>query len=263
MNLLKYRLAQVVSATNFLPNRSEQSLRRVLMYHSVAKDADIATTAPDIYSISETYFSSHVNLLTSQNKSGQRKVVSLEDSDPHGVSITFDDGYNDTLTIAAPLLLANNLPFHVFVTPENITSGSPRYLSSEGLIALSKIPGATIGAHGFSHQHLDRLSPTKIIDELKSSKEWLENKIGKSVLTMSYPHGAFNLQVKEIAASVGYLFAATSSWGCYKVGTSPLQIPRIDIWNLDNKNALQQKLDGKWDWLKKINKLGELETSAK
>jgi len=80
---------------------------------------------------------------------------------------------------------------------------------------------------------------------------------------MSYPHGAFNLQVKEIAASVGYLFAATSSWGCYKVGTSPLQIPRIDIWNLDNEHALQQKLDGKWDWLKKMNKLGELETSAK
>ena len=263
MNLLKYRLAQVVSTANFLPNRSEQRLRRVLMYHSVVKDADIATRAPDIYSISETYFTTHVDLLAQQNKTGQRKVVSLEDSDPNGVSITFDDGYNDTLTIAAPLLLAKNLPFHIFVTPENIISGSPQYLSSDGLIALSKIPGATIGAHGFSHRHLNRLSPKEITDELKSSKEWLENKIGKSVLTMSYPHGAFNSLVEEIASSVGYMFAATSNWDCYKVETQPLRIPRIDIWNLDNKNTLQQKLDGKWDWLKKMNKSQNLNTSTK
>ena len=69
---------------------------------------------------------------------------------------------------------------------------------------------------------------------------------------MSYPHGAFNSQVQEIAASVGYLYAATSSWGCYQVGVKPLEIPRIDIWNLDNETALRQKLNGQWDWIGKL-----------
>ena len=69
---------------------------------------------------------------------------------------------------------------------------------------------------------------------------------------MSYPHGAFNSQVQEIAASVGYLYAATSSWGCYKVGIKPLEIPRIDVWNLDNQTTLKQMLNGQWDWIGKL-----------
>ena len=252
MNLFKYKVAQVVSAANFTPRRDKQNLRRVLMYHSVVNDADLASQKSDIYSISETYFSSHVDFLAQNYNSAVRKVVSLEDSFSSGVSITFDDGYKDTLTIAAQLLCKNNLPFHVFVTPANVISGDNKYLSEAELVALSKLPGATIGAHGFSHQHLNNLQAAEINEELKSSKEWLENLTQTNISTMSYPHGAFNSQVQEIAASVGYLYAATSSWGCYQVGVKPLEIPRIDIWNLDNETALRQKLNGQWDWIGKL-----------
>ena len=252
MNLFKYKVAQVVSAANFTPRRDKQNLRRVLMYHSVVNDADLASQKSDIYSISETYFSSHVDFLAQNYNSADRKVVSLEDSFSSGVSITFDDGYKDTLTIAAQLLCKNNLPFHVFVTPANVISGDNKYLSEAELVALSKLPGATIGAHGFSHQHLNNLQAAEINEELKSSKEWLENLTQTNISTMSYPHGAFNSQVQEIAASVGYLYAATSSWGCYQVGVKPLEIPRIDIWNLDNETALRQKLNGQWDWIGKL-----------
>ena len=252
MNLFKYKVAQVVSAANFTPRRDKQNLRRVLMYHSVVNDADLASQKSDIYSISETYFSSHVDFLAQNYNSADRKVVSLEDSFSSGVSITFDDGYKDTLTIAAQLLCKNNLPFHVFVTPANVISGDNKYLSEAELVALSKLPGATVGAHGFSHQHLNNLRAAEINEELKSSKEWLENLTQTNISTMSYPHGAFNSQVQEIAASVGYLYAATSSWGCYQVGVKPLEIPRIDIWNLDNETALRQKLNGQWDWIGKL-----------
>ena len=252
MNLFKYKVAQVVSAANFAPRRHKQNLRRVLMYHSVVNDADLASQKSDIYSISETYFSSHVDFLAQNYNSAVRKVVSLEDSFSSGVSITFDDGYKDTLTIAAQLLCKNNLPFHVFVTPANVISSDNKYLSEVELVALSKLPGATIGAHGFSHQHLNNLQAAEINEELKSSKEWLENLTQTNISTMSYPHGAFNSQVQEIAASVGYLYAATSSWGCYQVGVKPLEIPRIDIWNLDNETALRQKLNGQWDWIGKL-----------
>lgn len=75
---------------------------------------------------------------------------------------------------------------------------------------------------------------------------------GKTITTMSYPHGAFNPQIEEIAAAVGYLYAATSNWGTYNVGENPLQIPRIDVWNLDNEKSLKQKLDGNWDWMRRF-----------
>ena len=251
MNLLKYRVAQFVSAANLVSRRDKQNSRRVLMYHSVVKNTDLAMRKSDIYAISDTYCNSHINFLAQQNNSAPDKVVSLEDSYSAGVSITFDDGYKDTLTIAAPLLCKNNLSFHVFVTPANVISGDGKYLSEAELTTLSKLPGVTIGAHGFSHRHLNSLHETEIIEELTSSKQWLENLTQKAVTTMSYPHGAFNSQVKEIASSVGYLYAATSSWGRYQVGTEPLEIPRIDVWNLDNQKALKQKLNGQWDWIGK------------
>lgn len=126
MNLLKYRLAQLVSAANLFPIFKQQQLRRVLMYHSVVKSPGLAHQKSDIYSISETHFIKHVDLLATQNVLGNRKVVALEDSYPSGVSITFDDGYKDTLTIASPLLCLNNLPFHVFVTPGKRDLGRPQ-----------------------------------------------------------------------------------------------------------------------------------------
>ena len=252
MNLMKYRAAQAISTANLVSKYNKQNLRRVLMYHSVVKNTESTFQKSDIYSISESYFTSHIEYLARQFNSVDRRVVSLEDSSSSGVSVTFDDGYKDTLTIAAPLLCKNNLPFHVFVTPANVISGENRYLSEAELVSLSKLPGVTIGAHGFSHQHLNTLQATEITDELKSSKDWLENLTQKNITTMSYPHGAFNSQVQEIAASVGYLYAATSRWGCYQVGLKPLESPRIDVWNLDNQTTLKQKLNGQWDWIGKL-----------
>lgn len=69
---------------------------------------------------------------------------------------------------------------------------------------------------------------------------------------MSYPHGSHTAEVLTIAAELGYKFAATSNWGVYKVGSNPLEIPRIDVWSYDDETVLQQKLSGKWDWMKRF-----------
>ena len=113
MNLMKYRAAQAISTANLVSKYNKQNLRRVLMYHSVVKNTESTFQKSDIYSISESYFTSHIEHLARQSNSVDRRVVSLEDSSSSGVSVTFDDGYKDTLTIAAPLLCKNNLPFEI------------------------------------------------------------------------------------------------------------------------------------------------------
>ncbi len=245
MNLLKYRLAQLVSSAQRA--KPEYDLhRRVLMYHSINQhsDGDGGT-----YSILGSNFAAHVDLLAEHRESENSKIVSLDSPSESGVTITFDDGYQDTLTVAARILGAKKLPFTVFVTSQNITSGNPSYLSQSQLIELSKIPEVTIGSHGHSHTHLAELSSLEVHDELRQSKEWLEQTIQKAVTTLSYPHGSFNAEVVRIAADTGYKFAATSKWGVYQVGTRPLEIPRIDIWGPDTRRTLQQKLCGKWNWI--------------
>lgn len=245
MNLLKYRFAQLVSSAQRAKPEYELH-RRVLMYHSINQSTN---NDSNTYSISERNFAAHVDLLAEHCDSENSKIVSLDSASKSGVTITFDDGYRDTLTVAAKILGTAKLPFTVFVTSQNITSGDSNYLSQSQLIELSSIPGVTIGGHGHSHAHLAELSSLEVHNELRQSKEWLEQTIQKPVTTLSYPHGSFNAEVVRLAADTGYKFAATSKWGVYQVGTGLLEIPRIDVWGPDTKRTLQQKLCGKWNWI--------------
>jgi len=218
------------------------------MYHSIS-----TVDGPnEIYALPKGDYLQHVALLTERKEVPASRPVELVSDFPAGISITFDDGYADTLTVASGALVENKLPFTVFVTVANITSGNPRYLDKNQLIELSNLPGATIGSHGFSHCKLGDLSESGTLDELKNSKDWLEQAISKPVLTMSYPHGSYNANTLRIVAEVGYQYAATSRWGFYEVGTRPREIPRIDVWGRDNRRTLEQKLAGKWNLTMRI-----------
>ena len=248
MNQVKYRLAQLVSSTQ-RTKPAYQIHRRVLMYHSISQHKQ---SDKDVYSLSQQDFAQHVELLHELHKTENSKTVKLDSTDRSGITITFDDGYRDTLTIAAQTLADKKLPFTVFVSSANITSGDSKFLSRQELIELSNISGATIGSHGHAHTHLAKMSPQDVTSDLKLSKDWLEQIIQKPVTTLSYPHGSYNNDVVRIASEIGFEFAATSKWGVFEVGTKKLEIPRIDIWSQDSRKVLQQKLLGQWEWIARL-----------
>ena len=248
MNQVKYRLAQLVSSTQ-RTKPAYQIHRRVLMYHSINQHKQ---SEKDIYSLSQRDFAQHVELLHELHKTENSKIVKLDSTDRSGITITFDDGYRDTLTIAAQTLADKKLPFTVFVSSANITSGDSKFLNRQELIELSKISGATIGSHGHAHSHLAKMSPQDVTSDLKHSKDWLEQIVQKPVTTLSYPHGSYNNDVVRIASEIGFEFAATSKWGVYEVGTKKLEIPRIDVWSQDSRKVLQQKLLGQWEWIARL-----------
>ena len=248
MNQVKYRLAQLVSSTQ-RTKPSYQIHRRVLMYHSISQHKQ---SDKDVYSLSQQDFAQHVELLHELHKTENSKIVKLDSTDRSGITITFDDGYRDTLTIAAQTLADKKLPFTVFVSSTNITSGNSIFLNRQELIELSNISGATIGSHGHAHTHLAKMPPQDVTRDLKHSKDWLEQIVQKPVTTLSYPHGSYNNDVVRIASEIGFEFAATSKWGVFEVGLKKLEIPRIDIWSQDSRKVLQQKLLGQWDWIARL-----------
>ena len=248
MNQVKYRLAQLVSSTQ-RTKPAYQIHRRVLMYHSISQHTQ---SDKDVYSLSQQDFAQHVELLHELRTTENSKIVKLDSTDRSGITITFDDGYRDTLTIAAQTLAEKKLPFTVFVSSANITSGDSKFLNRHELIELSNISGATIGSHGHAHTHLAKLSSQDVTRDLKHSKDWLEQIVQKPVTTLSYPHGSYNNDVVRIASELGFEFAATSKWGVFEVGTKKLEIPRIDIWSQDSRKVLQQKLLGQWEWIARL-----------
>jgi len=248
MNQVKYRLAQLVSSTQ-RTKPAYQIHRRVLMYHSISQHKQ---SDKDVYSLSQQDFAQHVELLHELHKTENSKIVKLDSADRSGITITFDDGYRDTLTIAAQSLAEKELPFTAFVSSANITSGDSKFLNRQELIELSNISGATIGSHGHAHTLLAKMSPQDVTSDLKHSKDWLEQIVQKPVTTLSYPHGSYNNDVVRIASEIGFEFAATSKWGVFEVGTKKLEIPRIDVWSQDSKKVLQQKLLGQWEWIARL-----------
>jgi len=217
---------------------------RVLMYHAIG--GKVAGDAQGLYSLAPELFARHVRMLA-----GGSTVVALERgvAAGYGLAITFDDGYRDNLTVAAPLLVEAALPFTVFVTPAFIDSGEPQYLTRADVKTLADMPGITIGAHGFSHCRLTACDDAALAGELKNSRTWLEDLLGRPVHTMSYPHGAVDGRVRAAAAAAGFTIAAGSRFGSLRQGNDPLVVPRTDIWAGDDVGRLSAKIAGHWDWM--------------
>ena len=223
---------------------------RALMYHAVG--TPVPGDGYGLFSVSPANFETQMALLA-QGQFGLVRPFSGGHSD--GVAITFDDGYLDNLSVAAPILARHDLPFTVFITPQFVQSGAPHYLRPAQVRELAEVPGAQIGAHGFTHQRLTTCSPTQLAHELCDSKAWLEDLLGQPVLTMAYPHGATNASVRAAAQQAGYRCAGTSFEGSNHAARDPLNLARTTIFGSDNSATFAARLRGDWDWMQSVRNI--------
>jgi peptidoglycan/xylan/chitin deacetylase (PgdA/CDA1 family) len=70
-----------------------------------------------------------------------------------------------------------------------------------------------IGSHGCSHRALTALSFDEMKDELKRSKETLENIINRRVTLLALPHGFGSRVIERAAREAGYDAICTSRFG--------------------------------------------------
>ena len=113
-NLIIFGIDKLLRAINRTP--------RVLFYHGVdhVNESSSLHIAPKKFEQEIKFLSHHYEVIDldeyferfRQNKFSNREIV-----------ITFDDGYRNNLTHAAPILQAFNLPFTVFVSAGHIESG--------------------------------------------------------------------------------------------------------------------------------------------
>ena len=221
---------------------------RILLYHAVGSCIDF-----DRYGMSITtdLFRHHMTSLK-HNKSVT--LVPLETSakdvsDGTRVSLTFDDGYRDTLLTAGPILADLGIPFTVFVVPGYIRSRNSLYLTPAQLREFTAIPGCTVGSHGMNHLRLVELDQDALMRELQDSRQWLEDVLSKAVYMIAYPHGSANRRVRDAAARSGYTLGVCSYTGINDRSRDPLLLCRTEILGCDNLRVFNQKVHGGWDWL--------------
>ena len=151
------------------------------------------------------------------------------------VCLTFDDGYRDNYTLALPVLKRLEVPFAVYVTTGFIDNRLPMWwypgeglgLGREELIALSKEPLCTIGAHTISHPTLDKMTYDEQLTEIATSQKELEEIIDCAVTHFSYPHGAYNDQSVAIVKKCGFQSAFMAWGGAVRRGDDRYELHRV------------------------------------
>jgi peptidoglycan/xylan/chitin deacetylase (PgdA/CDA1 family) len=246
---IKRRVAGLVGEVFRLLPRPQAHDHRTLMYHSVGLEQNSTTVDGDtlgIYSMTLTQFTAQIDAIQASSKAKGVAIVPFGSLHRNSLSITFDDGYTDALTVIAPLLCARQIPFHVFVSSARMNGTDRKYLSPAQVVELSNMPGVSIGAHGATHRSLTSLSSSELAAELQASKVDLEAVLQKPV--MSYPFGHVDESVCKAAHETGFTFAATSKWGFNEAASDHLLQRRIDMWSGDTKRTVENKILGHWNW---------------
>jgi peptidoglycan/xylan/chitin deacetylase (PgdA/CDA1 family) len=171
-----------------------------------------------------------------------RRVVPLEETLQAGgrrfAAITFDDGYQDNLTVALPMLEKFRLPMTLFVVAGFL--GRAGYLSEQELREMARHPLVTVGAHGLWHRNFNSLSSAEARVELTASRRLLSGITGTNVDLLAWPYGECNAELEELSAECGY----RASWSVWK-GTNSLHSRwRVPLGRRDNLARFIAKSSG-------------------
>ncbi len=116
-------------------------------------------------------------------------------------ALTFDDGRSSDYQHAFPLLLECGMRAEFFVNTATI--GEAGCLNWRQMNEMQKA-GMSFQSHGHEHTDLSRLPRPKLIQQLKDSKQILEDRLGKAVSLLALPYGRVTARVLETALEAGY-----------------------------------------------------------
>ena len=143
------------------------------------------------------------------------------------VFITFDDGYLENYTEIYPIVQKYNAKITIFlmlnhVRDSNITWDMVVEMSDSGLVKFE--------SHTVSHPSLSSVSSddARLTEELKNSKQKIEEMTGKPVIALAYPNGEFNQIVKE-KTSEYYSFGLRKDLGMHNTDYDRYEVRRIRL----------------------------------
>jgi peptidoglycan/xylan/chitin deacetylase (PgdA/CDA1 family) len=111
-----------------------------------------------------------------------------------------------------------------------------RCLSRDELARLAQSPLIEIGAHAATHTPLAALSPTQQDAEIRESKRYLEQAIGRSLESFAYPYGRpgdWDPGTATRVSRAGFACACTTVRETVRPTSNLFQLPRVAVEDCD------------------------------
>lgn len=153
------------------------------------------------------------------------------------IIITLDDGYRDNYTNAFPIFKKYNIKATIFLVPEYLNK--PGYLSKNHIEEMKQL--ISFQSHTMTHKELDTLSIGEIDEQVKNSKQFIEQITNQNVNVLCYPVGKYNDKVINIVKKY-YDYAVTTQYGFYNEQDDKYKIKRIYVKRDDGFETYVRKL---------------------
>jgi peptidoglycan/xylan/chitin deacetylase (PgdA/CDA1 family) len=152
------------------------------------------------------------------------------------VVFTFDDGYADTFTTAAPLMKRYGFSATCYVVSGAVGTynrwDAEHLRETKPLMRREQIDqwlaaGMEVGSHSCSHARLHELPKDAALYEIGESRTALRTMFGVPVEHFAYPFGHFTADIVELVRRAGYSSAVTVLPGVTRASDDRLRLPRI------------------------------------
>jgi peptidoglycan/xylan/chitin deacetylase (PgdA/CDA1 family) len=213
----------------------------ILTYHQIAPAPAKGAAFRSLY-VSQQRFRQQMNWLRRLGYRG----VSMSELMPYlrgerqgrVVGITLDDGYRNNLEAALPVLQAVGFTATCYVVSglmgrsnewDHAIGIEPADLMSASEVRAWAEAGMEVGSHTRHHVHLNESSDRVVRDELRGSRQDLEDLLGRPVLQFCYPFGHYRPEQAHEVLSAGYEAATTTHRGQVFEGDDLFQLHRIPV----------------------------------
>ncbi|MEW6209042.1 MAG: polysaccharide deacetylase family protein [Acidobacteriota bacterium] len=216
----------------------------VLYYHRIGQ-ADVLTTSAEEFHHQLRYFKNRYECISLAELCHR-----LREGRPlrrRSLVITFDDGYRDNFTFAAPLLKASGLTATFFVSTGFIESGRDFPHDLRDHQASGRFPkltwddlrqmetaGFEIGSHTINHISLGRADSVTVEQEVYDSLAALTRELGRRERPFSFPWGKpedISAEAMDCVRRAGYYAAVSAYGGANTRGDEVFGIRRVDVGN--------------------------------
>jgi peptidoglycan/xylan/chitin deacetylase (PgdA/CDA1 family) len=235
-----------------LPDDPEGALR-IFLYHRISDD-------PDPLALSLVKFRGQMEYLAANDFRALDAVTALDllfagQLEPRTVAITFDDGFEDVLHNAHPVLAELGFSATVFVATAVIGGDASYGWAPQGASTLSWAqirrldPSGVLRfePHSRTHPDLRRLDDADARAEITESKAELERQIGRETHAFCYPSGFVESRECEMVRQAGFRYGLTCEPGLNTPSTDPALIHRVQIEGTDSLRGFTAKVAGSHD----------------